>query len=1789
MGTLSSWLRGRRVSASVVALSVLAGVPLSFAVLHEGFPVTDVDLTASDVWVTNGKQLLAGRLNRQIEELNASVNAASSSFDVVQNGDDVFLIDGSVGTIERIDPAFTTLGERVDVSPGSEIVYGGDSIAVMEAKSGKVWVINAAGELSFDPKATDPVMTLGAGGHIAVSPDGVVFGASTTEKTLFSFDPTAESPAPTESTLPKLGEFQLAAVGGTPVLLDTENHHIIANGETITVPKNAVKLQQTGAENDVALVATTESLVKVPLDGGDIVTVDAELESAVKEPKSVSKPVWLNGCAHAAWGGAQRYLADCDGSKVLRETIEQNTKGSVLEFRVNRNVIALNNLSNGNVWLVDSNMRLVENWEEVTPPEEEDAEDGTEKAAQESFEDTLAERTNVNRAPIARDDEYGVRPAKTTVLPVLENDTDPDGDVLTVTNVSGFSESQGTLDLIDGGRALQFTPAKDAVGTISFRYTVADGRAAVAEAQVNVTMRPLEENLAPVSNRAGAISVEQGQIVSYNVLSDWIDPDGDDIYLVSASPTTGDGVRFGPEGFVTFESKTAELGVKEVQFVVSDGLLTATGVLTVDVKAPGTLNPIGTPDFTTVFVGETALIEPLKNDVTPSGAPLALIGVNEVPNDLSAVANLERGTVAVSSGKAGSYVFTYSLGAGAASSVGLIRVDVLEDPDDVQPPIAVKDTAYLRAGEPVTIPVLDNDVSPGGRVLAVQSVDLSETQDLVTVEILTNTVLRVTAAAALTEQVQFTYTISDGDNTATAGVTVVPVPPLVKHQPPVAVDDTVSVRAGDIVTVPVLDNDYHPDSATMTVDADLADTANVGGLAFVTGTQVRYQAPQEAGSYSVVYTIRDAFGETATATVRFTVIAMDEKNNRPPTPLPLTMRTFADSTIKVKVPLDGIDPDGDSVYLKDVTSAPELGRIVDQGSDFFIYEAYPGTAGTDAFTYQVEDTLGSTAEGAVRIGVIPRPPTLLAPNAVDDSIEIKPGRTGSIPVALNDSDPNGYKLTLTEKLPEVDPGITASVDGSRIIVEAPAEEGTYTLRYEITNGHGGADTAFVQVKVTEDAQAQYPVAIDHFVEPEEVESGQAVEVDVLEGAENPSGLIEDLAISLEGPNAGSGDIQQGGTVRVEPTFERQAIAYRLTNELDKLSATAFIIVPPKPKPEPSETPQPAQPEDVPTATPTPEEEVFPPPFLKDIGPQVIKMNGSKSWTLADIVEVPSGRPALLISATATNTDGSNPMTGTGSLSFVAAPEYRGEASLTFVVTDGTSASDPKGVQATLTIPITVGDPNFEDVAPTFTPSKVTVEAGEGAQVVNLRTSTGHPNPDIIQKVSYGSLDGMDSKVAASLSGAELTISSPLGTQPGAKVTLTFTVTYKEFTVPGSVDVTVVSSTRPVPQAVDDAGPNGNGIETRPSTTVTVPVLDNDYNPFAKDGKPLVVVGAKIEQQVGTATVAFSGTDVTVKTGSGATGTLTVVYEIKDATGDPARQTTARITFVIRNNPDAPNAPVAVEGDASATVSFTAPSSNNSPIIDYTISWSGGSIVVPNAGTHSITGLANGSNYAFSVTARNAIGASTASAGSNTITPYGKPGAPASATLKAPGQGTGELSLTWAAPGSNGGRGVSSYNYEWIQGSAANGSTSGALSASAIGTIDQPYQYRVQACNPRGCGEWTSSDVATPQPTPPPPPPTATIRKGAGASVPGCSDSNICHRVNVAYTDYVPGDYRITTQVTGGSTSESTYTLGVTDTIELTNTLGSRPAGDRIQVRLTRVSDGAVLYSNEISGAEWNAQ
>lgn len=1645
MASLSAWIRKRKTLASVTALAVVAGVPLTIAVLHRGFPVNAVDLDTRDVWVTNGEKLMGGRLNHQINELDAAVTGASSDLDVLQDGSAYFLTDAPHGTVDKIDPAFVSLGGRIQVPEKSQLAYGENTLSVL-SPAGQLWVLDASGRLDFDKAKTKPTAKVGPDARLTVSKSGTTFVAAPQGKKLY----TVEHPGsqPTTASFPVPGAFQLSAVGDQPVVLDTQRNRLISgDGKTVELPAKGLKLQQPSAGDPSALVATASSLLSVPLGGGKVVAHPAGATSD-GGASAVSAPVRLGNCSYGAWAGSARYLYACDGKKDIGIDIDQPVKGDDLEFRVNHGVIALNNLRDGNAWVVSSNMRLVQNWAQLKPNETTvQGSTGEEKPVLQSFSDTLAQRTKVNRPPTAVSDAFGVRPGRSTVLHVLANDTDPDGDVLTISDVSTPPVDQGTLELVEGGRAIQFTPAKGLSGTISFRYSIDDGRGGTSSAQVDATLHQPTQNAAPAATRTSTAQTEVGQSVAYDVLNDWLDPDGDNVSLVSAASTTEDDVQFKPNGEVTFTSKTGQTGSKEVKVTVSDGKKSTTGSLLITVKAAGTLGPVAVPDFGAGFTGKPVVVHPLDNDQSPSGQPLNLVGAS-VDGGASAEVTTDaaRGTVTLLSNAPGGFYVTYTLGAGPKSTTGLIRVVVAPDGGSDAPPVAVTDTAYVRPGEPTSVSVLDNDVSPSGRVLVVRSVTAAEGADDLNVEVLDNAVVKVTAPTVLAEQVQLVYTVSDGIHEATAGITVVPVPPLVTHRPPIAVDDTVTVRAGDIATVPVMDNDYSPDNAPFSLDPTLRDdaAAGTGATAFVSGKTVRYQAPTQPGQYSVVYGVTDKLGQKAQATVSFVVTAPDKGGDKAPRPQPLTIRAFAGSTVPVDVPLDGIDPDGDSVTLAGLGSQPTLGRISDSNSTSFTYEAYPTSAGTDSFTYQVKDTYGRTATGTVTIGVIPRPAAVQPPIAGNDPVQVKPGRTVSVPVLDNDSDPNGYTIAVQKKLLQVDAGLKASVHGKVVLVTAPKTEGAYVVRYQISNGQGGVASAFIQVTVTPNAKEQHPSAVDHNIEPDAVANKDSVRVDALAGATNPSGLVDDLAVSLTGPNASAAEVGDGGRITVHPAAKRLAIAYQVTDPVTKLSGDAFIIVPPK------------------------GDATAPPAIKKSLPQQIVEMGGSKSWRLSDILDVPSGRSVKLTGASgvsATHSSGASSYGDEQTLRFTAPKDYRGPASITFKVNDGREAGQTSDRITTLVLPITVGNPDQSDVAQTFTSPSEKIEPGEAPLTIDLRASSFHPNPAILAKLTYSNPQWTNKKIQVALNGSSLSLSAPLGVQPGEATTVTVTIASGTHTITGTVNVQVVSSNRPV--ASQKNPPQAQELQRGKSVTLSGAASDAAWvNPFP--GHPLTITDAKANSAPAGVTVTYTGSSITVSAASGAAiGAVNVVYHVQDATKDPKRTAAAvgQYRVTVHDVPEKPAAPAnAAASDKTATVDIAAPASNGKPIDKYEVSGGPSAVTTTAIGQVTIRGLTNGTAYTFTVRAHNADGWSEYSAPSASVTPYGTPQAVTGASISANSQyAPADLRLSWDALSDPDGTGGGAVTYQWsLNGGGWNSTHNTSATVSNQG-VDN-YSFRVRAVN-----------------------------------------------------------------------------------------------------------------------------
>jgi hypothetical protein len=90
-----------------------------------------------------------------------------------------------------------------------------------------------------------------------------------------------------------------------------------------------------------------------------------------------------------------------------------------------------------------------------------------------------------NDAPVAAPDAQAAVSATAVKVAVLGNDTDPDGDALTIT---GVSKPANGIVSINADGTLTYTSAKGYVGTDTFTYTVSDGKGGTAAATVTMTV-----------------------------------------------------------------------------------------------------------------------------------------------------------------------------------------------------------------------------------------------------------------------------------------------------------------------------------------------------------------------------------------------------------------------------------------------------------------------------------------------------------------------------------------------------------------------------------------------------------------------------------------------------------------------------------------------------------------------------------------------------------------------------------------------------------------------------------------------------------------------------------------------------------------------------------------------------------------------------------------------------------------------------------------------------------------------------------------------------------------------------------------------------------------------------------------------------------------------------------------------------------------------------------------------------------------------------------------------------
>jgi hypothetical protein len=239
---------------------------------------------------------------------------------------------------------------------------------------------------------------------------------------------------------------------------------------------DAAVLQQPSAENTGGAGHRRRADLRAP---GRLRTLGA----GRRRHRRPAAPVFLNGCTYGAWGGSATFLRDCIGSgNDLKTSIEGAESNSTLVFRVNRDVVVLNDTASGAAWMATDNLQRVDNWQDIVPPEGD--------SSSRTRPPTTRSRPRCPSAPgehAAGRARRRVRraPGRTTMLPVLDNDTDADGDVL-VASLAQEQPSIGEVQPINNGGALQIAVPEDATGSASFQYQADDGRGGKATATASV-------------------------------------------------------------------------------------------------------------------------------------------------------------------------------------------------------------------------------------------------------------------------------------------------------------------------------------------------------------------------------------------------------------------------------------------------------------------------------------------------------------------------------------------------------------------------------------------------------------------------------------------------------------------------------------------------------------------------------------------------------------------------------------------------------------------------------------------------------------------------------------------------------------------------------------------------------------------------------------------------------------------------------------------------------------------------------------------------------------------------------------------------------------------------------------------------------------------------------------------------------------------------------------------------------------------------------------------------------
>ncbi|EGQ9296475.1 tandem-95 repeat protein [Vibrio parahaemolyticus] len=668
--------------------------------------------------------------------------------------------------------------------------------------------------------------------------------------------------------------------------------------------------------------------------------------------------------------------------------------------------------------------------------------------------------TPVNDAPVAKDDIATTQEDTAVTIDVLSNDTDVDGDKLSIESAS-VPKEQGTVEVVDG--KLVFTPAENFNGDAEITYTVTDGQL-TDEAKVTVTVNPVND--APTIKVDAVESITEDAVSTDTVVAALTvrdtDTPEDQLAVSLENNSNGYFVLVGNEVKLTQAGVDAvnndELNLKDltISASVSDGVNpTASDSDSLIVNrvndAPTVENAIADQELSEDFATYTIDLNDAFKD-SDSALNFSVSGNSNV------LVSIENGiaTISPTADWNGSETLTFTATDPSGESISQTVNFTVAPVADI-----VADKATVVEDTPTIIKVLGNDTfEDDGKVV---SLDTNNGPANGTVSVNPDGSVTYTPDDNYVGKDTFTYVVTSGgvSESTTVEVNVTPV-----NDAPVAKDDIATTQEDTAVTIDVLPNDTDVDGDKLSIQSATVPEAQ-GKVEIVDGKLVFTPAENFNGHAEITYTVTDG-ALTDQATVKVTVNAV---NDTPVVESNIADQALAEDftpyTIDLNTAFSDVDNvDGELTFSVSGNSNIQVAIV----NGIATITPTADWNGSETLTFTATDPSGESVSQTVDFTVAP---------VVDieaDSTNVVEDTPTIINVLVNDTFEGKDKVvSLDAENGPKNGTVTVNNDGTVTYTPDDNYVGKDTFTYVVTSG-GVSESTTVSVDVTPENDA--PVAKD---------------------------------------------------------------------------------------------------------------------------------------------------------------------------------------------------------------------------------------------------------------------------------------------------------------------------------------------------------------------------------------------------------------------------------------------------------------------------------------------------------------------------------------------------------------------------------------------------------------------------------------------------------------------------------------------------------------------------------------